>query len=594
VLEGGITGHNVAINHISPAGFPVIKVLATVTDHDDQPVLGLQVDDFTITEDQVTPDDIQVRPADESGDPISAALVLDYSSSMTSTAPTMETAAQQFIGLMQAGDRGAVIKFSTGVSVSQEPVADPALLSQAVETAFAGAGGATSFYDAIVESAGLMRDESGRRAIVIITDADDNSSTHTQQGAVDSARAAGAPVFAVGLGSLDQAVLVAVAQQTGGHAYFPLDASTLVEVYTTISNTLRNQYEISYTTPNLSEARVPRVVAIQATSNSLIGRDTATYLRPPPPGPPEYTVRLSPGWNLISLGEASADGSIADLTAPIQAHLIRVIGFETHEYNPNPPEIGGKLYDPELLEVVNTLDLTDYHLGYWVKMSAPDVLTVGGEAAKTAPLTAKASAGLHPVYDFMGIHGQLRVEGEPAPVGTVVEVIDGEGTLAGRCAVRHAGFYGFLPIYRDDARTEEDEGADTGEWLNILVNGQPTSSPVQWTEFGDVVELDVESPSSTGSPLPTAFALRPNFPNPFNPGTTISYELPRDEEVVIYVYSLTGQVIRELARTTQPAGYYSVRWDGRDAGGTPVANGVYLYGLRAGDYHSVGKMVLVK
>ena len=310
---------------------------------------------------------------------------------------------------------------------------------------------------------------------------------------------------------------------------------------------------------------------------------------------PTFVVPLSEGWNLISLGEPSANESIATLMAPIVENLTKVVGFETDAINPNPPETGGKLYNPLLAPFINTLKLTDFHLAYWIEMNTADVLVTGGLPAKviSSPV-ATESGGLHPVYDFMGIHGELRVDGEPAPVGTMVEVVDGEGTLAGRSEVHHEGYYGYLPVYRDDVGTPVDEGADTGEWLGIRVNGQLASQRVQWTAFGDVVQLDLEATSQPSSSLPTVFALGHNYPNPFNPSTTIHYQLPRDEEVVLSIWNLAGQLVRELVHTYQTAGSYWVAWDGRDEAGSLLGNGVYLYEIRAGGFRTTRKMVLMK
>jgi len=306
-----------------------------------------------------------------------------------------------------------------------------------------------------------------------------------------------------------------------------------------------------------------------------------------------FTVPLSEGWNLVSLGEASADEPIAALMAPIMASLVKVIGFETTAINPNPP-IGGKLYDPLLGEHINTLDQTDSRLAYWLMMGQPDVLITGGVPAKTVSLPKVESGGLHPVCDFMGIHGTLRIDGAPAPVGTLVEVIDAQGTLAGRFRVHHPGYYGFLPIYRDDAGTTVDEGADTNEWLTVLVDGQAASERVRWTSFGEVTELHLEVASLPRSPLPAESALGPNYPNPFNTGTAISYQLARDGRTVLSIWSLTGQLVRELVHSPQPAGHYSVTWNGLNDGGIPVASGVYFCELRTPSFRALRKMLLVR
>jgi len=99
---------------------------------------------------------------------------------------------------------------------------------------------------------------------------------------------------------------------------------------------------------------------------------------------------------------------------------------------------------------------------------------------------------------------------------------------------------------------------------------------------------------AAGSELPGRFALQQNYPNPFNPSTTISYQLPSEQEVVLSTWNLAGQLVRELVHAPQPPGHHSVNWDSRDAAGSLVANGVYLYEIRSGDVQSARKMVLMK
>ena len=94
--------------------------------------------------------------------------------------------------------------------------------------------------------------------------------------------------------------------------------------------------------------------------------------------------------------------------------------------------------------------------------------------------------------------------------------------------------------------------------------------------------------------LPNQSVLYPNAPNPFNPSTTISYQLARDEEVALSIWNLAGQLVRELVRARQVTGHHSVSWDGRNDAGSLVANGVYLCEIRAGDFQMARKMVLMK
>ena len=93
---------------------------------------------------------------------------------------------------------------------------------------------------------------------------------------------------------------------------------------------------------------------------------------------------------------------------------------------------------------------------------------------------------------------------------------------------------------------------------------------------------------------PIPFALAQNFPNPFNPTTTIRFSLPDAGHVRLVVYALTGQGVRRLIDGTMDAGAHAVLWDGRDESGRPAASGVYLYRLTSGQRNAVGKMMLVR
>ena len=93
---------------------------------------------------------------------------------------------------------------------------------------------------------------------------------------------------------------------------------------------------------------------------------------------------------------------------------------------------------------------------------------------------------------------------------------------------------------------------------------------------------------------PKRFALEPNYPNPFNPSTTIRYQLAENSKVTLKIYNLLGQEVRTLMNTHQSNGIHSVIWDGTNNFGQRVTSGVYFYRLQAGDFVKTRKMVLVK
>ena len=107
-------------------------------------------------------------------------------------------------------------------------------------------------------------------------------------------------------------------------------------------------------------------------------------------------------------------------------------------------------------------------------------------------------------------------------------------------------------------------------------------------------EEEVYVRQAVGQVLAREYALQQNFPNPFNPGTTIQYSLPEAGPVSLKIYDMAGQVVRQLVNQQQVAGSHQVVWDGLDASGALTANGVYIYELKAGEYRALRKMLLIK
>ena len=100
----------------------------------------------------------------------------------------------------------------------------------------------------------------------------------------------------------------------------------------------------------------------------------------------------------------------------------------------------------------------------------------------------------------------------------------------------------------------------------------------------------IESDEST----PSEFSITGNYPNPFNPTTTIEFTIPETGFINLSIYNITGQKIRELVSDTMTAGTHSIVWDGRDGNGMMVSSGIYLSRLVSGGNVTVGRMLLMK
>jgi len=94
--------------------------------------------------------------------------------------------------------------------------------------------------------------------------------------------------------------------------------------------------------------------------------------------------------------------------------------------------------------------------------------------------------------------------------------------------------------------------------------------------------------------IPSEYILYQNHPNPFNPITTLRYDLPEDGLVNITIYDMVGRVVKTMVNTQQNAGFKSVRWNATNDNGAPVSAGLYLYTIQAGEFRQTKKMVLLK
>jgi hypothetical protein len=128
-----------------------------------------------------------------------------------------------------------------------------------------------------------------------------------------------------------------------------------------------------------------------------------------------------------------------------------------------------------------------------------------------------------------------------------------------------------------------------------LSNGETVTIPlddIQRIEFVNI-PTGVEDPGDPGYAL-GIFQLLPNYPNPFNPRTTIEYEIPDVADVTVRIYDLRGALVSELLHETQAAGPHRVTWDGTDTKRAPVSSGVYFCAVQCGERALSQKLILVK
>ncbi len=292
-------------------------------------------------------------------------------------------------------------------------------------------------------------------------------------------------------------------------------------------------------------------------------------------------INLESNWNLVSYLPDSPK-PVAEALGSIHSSIIVVLGYDG----------GGLSYDPAN-PGLSTLEELAPCFGYWIKTNAPGVLVYEGEGGG---VMARASGNVSPVQvsnTWISLFGRnATLNGAAIPAGTVIEAYNASGLLVGATTVTQDGKFGFMSVYGSENFSSNQDIAETGA-ISFKINGETADQSIDWTANGDRVEINAFT-TAKGGVLPTSFSLGQNFPNPFNPETSIEYTLAAAGRVEVAIYNVLGAKIKTLVNDVQPAGTYTIRWLGNDESGQTVASGVYFYKLTAGDFTATRKMTLLK
>ena len=218
--------------------------------------------------------------------PVTIALVLDASGSMTRSAERARDAAREFVGALRPEDELSLIVFADRVDLVHGPTLRRDWSLEAINE-YAAAGG-TALYDAVYDALGVVSAEDGRRAIVVVTDGLDENAASSGPGSLRSWEEVlrrldqtDTVVYAVGIGSrVDQNRLQALADRSGGAAYFPRDVTALAADYAKILDELRRRYALAYESTNLERDGEWREVEIRSRRSGVILQSRGGYFAP--------------------------------------------------------------------------------------------------------------------------------------------------------------------------------------------------------------------------------------------------------------------------------------------------------------------------
>ena len=231
----------------------LVSVTAVVQDKNGAFIRGLGPADVVVTEDGVKQEVAFFREAGAPGEeiPLSVVLVLDSSGSMKTNMRFLQEAAITFVHKLEDVDKALVVDFNSGVRGSAEFTDDADRLEQFVEALQPWGG--TSLYDAIHYGLNRIRDQPGRKAVIVFSDGDDTTSSLGEKDVIDYARAVEATVYCVGIrggaGLMDRGprgFLRKIARETGGAYFFPEKVGDLIRIFSGISDELHNHYLLGY------------------------------------------------------------------------------------------------------------------------------------------------------------------------------------------------------------------------------------------------------------------------------------------------------------------------------------------------------------
>jgi len=267
----------------------LVNILMTVTDKKSRLVLDLTKEDFRVLEDS-KPQAIRYFSR-ETNLPLRIAILIDTSNSIRDRLRFEQEAAIDFLNttLRPGKDLAFVLAFDVQPQLVQDYTDNMEKLSTAIREL--QAGGVTSLYDAIYFSCKEKMlffpppEPYLRRVMIIISDGQDNQSEHTREESLAMAQRAEVTIYTIstnrsGLQGRGDKVLRRLAEETGGRAFFPFEASELAANFQEISRELRSQYSLAYVSANTARDGTFRNITIEPRDKGLRVRAKSGYFAP--------------------------------------------------------------------------------------------------------------------------------------------------------------------------------------------------------------------------------------------------------------------------------------------------------------------------
>ncbi len=301
------------------------------------------------------------------------------------------------------------------------------------------------------------------------------------------------------------------------------------------------------------------------------------------PSDPNLVYSLHYGANLISFpisGSVSVGDGIPD---DVEEYFTGVIG-EGVAASPNP-----------VLGWVGSLSSFEGTKGYWAKVNAgfdfsydlsnSSSSRVAGTKNELSPYEFNQSSK-QAFYFIENVDFDINV-------GDWIVAYNNNTIVGSR---QWSGLYTDIPVMGYDGSLYSAGYCESGDFPRFVwIDSDGYSKELSYNPQGwDNNQLYNVSMSVLKSLSPLDYQLMGNYPNPFNPSTTISFSIPSNEHVTVNVYDLSGKLVNTLIDKNLDSGYHSVKWDAVDHYGNNVSAGVYIYSLQSDGVSISNKMVLMK
>lgn len=264
-----------------------VNVVFTVTDKHNHFVKDLKKDDFRVLDDKKPPQSVRGFSA-ETNLPLRVGLLIDASNSIRDRFRFEQQASIEFLNqiIRPNRDEAFVLGFDTTPEITQDFTGDAEKLSNGVR--MLRPGGGTALYDALYGACRdkLLKTQPGtRRAIILLSDGEDNQSRVTRDDAIEEAQRAEVIVYAIstnvsGVKSRGDKIMEAIANATGGRVFFPFKIEEVSDAFSQIQEELRSQYAISYRPADFLADGKYRTIDIEALNKKYKVRSRRGYFAP--------------------------------------------------------------------------------------------------------------------------------------------------------------------------------------------------------------------------------------------------------------------------------------------------------------------------